>query len=715
MKFRILLLLSIFVFVVPCYGDILGDVLAVAEQQSKVSETDVGVPDPLNLDPNWWNYYAGPDVKWDKTIADTEKALEALSVRAPSDDKSFVDAYIHKILVNLQALPKARSQKIEAEKPAPFFNTYTLDQQFEVVARLREVEGELEESQKEAKQLTERTKRARTQIDTLYSSYMSMREPNYAKVQAGLEVMAGRMALAVTEETLRLVSERVSQYEQLQDYYQKELQFALEHLAVTEYNDNELVAEIDQSKSVLKEAKMKASLAEMNALGSFGETDVSRARAYLLAQASVLSSVKEALAELDLIFLEAKRSLLEVVSDSEKYTLDDFSTEIADWGEAVNNVRNQLPDWESKSTQELERGLHAYSETSSELDNIQTQRHQEVQETIKDIKQLKLRDAQINLILHELQDRLVVSEGWLAKAWSYTEHIFDSCCDPILGWMSVPLLKIGGVPINVLSLLRIIAIMAATMGISGLFRRIVDRLRDGQLHLNESSIFVLKKVVHYTILCLGFALALASIGLSLSSLAIVLGALSVGIGFGLQTIVNNFFSSLIILFSRTLKVGDFVELHSQGSGQVTDINIQNTVIHTKDGTDIIVPNSEIISNRLVNWTLKDNFRRLHIPFGVAYDSDKEKVCQVVSESAKKVPCTVTNSDYYSDPQVWLVGFGDSCLNFELVVWVNVYGFGHKGSMKASFIWEIENALRENKISIPFPQREVRILSNDSPA
>ena len=169
----------------------------------------------------------------------------------------------------------------------------------------------------------------------------------------------------------------------------------------------------------------------------------------------------------------------------------------------------------------------------------------------------------------------------------------------------------------------------------------------------------------------GSLIGLNYIGFDMGSLAIIGGALGVGIGFGLQNIFSNLISGVIILLEKTLKVGDFVDLQSGVVGRVAEINMRYTRITTNDAVDVIVPNSEFINGRVVNWTFGEQFRRMHVSFGVAYGADKELVREAGLAAARDVAYTV--EDQRRGIEVWLVGFGDSSLDFELVVWVDLVG------------------------------------------
>jgi small-conductance mechanosensitive channel len=228
-------------------------------------------------------------------------------------------------------------------------------------------------------------------------------------------------------------------------------------------------------------------------------------------------------------------------------------------------------------------------------------------------------------------------------------------------------------------------------------------------HANPAALYTLGRLSHYAILVLGVVLALGAAGIPVSRLTLIAGGLGIGLGFGLQAIFNNFISGLILLFDRSLKVGDFVELASGVHGSVRDIKIRATRITTNDDVDILVPNSEFVSGRLINWTLQEATRRLRVPFGVAYGSSKELVKQAALEAAAAVPFTL-GMEGPRAPQVWLVGFGSSTLNFELVVWLNADATRRPSSALAAYNWALETALVGHGLELSWPQRDLRLRS-----
>jgi small-conductance mechanosensitive channel len=226
-------------------------------------------------------------------------------------------------------------------------------------------------------------------------------------------------------------------------------------------------------------------------------------------------------------------------------------------------------------------------------------------------------------------------------------------------------------------------------------------------HVNLSSVYVFGRLMHYLLLLVGVLLALNASGIPIARFTVFAGALGVGLGFGLQAIFNNFVCGVVLLFDRSLKVGDFVDLASGVHGRVRDIHIRATRITTNDDIDILVPNSEFVNGRVVNWTVREGFRRLKVPFHVAYASDKETVRQAALKAAHEVKFTL-HAEGDKAPQVRLVAFGDWALQFELVVWLNADATRRPGAALAAYNWALHDALLAHGITIPLPQRDVQL-------
>ncbi|MFF7395196.1 mechanosensitive ion channel domain-containing protein [Achromobacter sp. NPDC008082] len=210
-------------------------------------------------------------------------------------------------------------------------------------------------------------------------------------------------------------------------------------------------------------------------------------------------------------------------------------------------------------------------------------------------------------------------------------------------------------------------------------------------------------LTYYLVLLLGLGIALSAAGFQTSQLTIVFGALGVGIGFGLQNVVNNFVSGLILMFERPVQPGDVVDIAGT-SGQVRDIGMRATRIKTFEGADVIVPNGTLLSEKLTNWTMLDRSRRIEVSIGLAYGTEPRRVIELLDPVARQTPGVVTEPA----PTVLFMGFGASTLDFSIRAWT--YDFDRWIDIRSDLMTRMYDALREAGIEIPFPQRDLHLRS-----
>ena len=270
-------------------------------------------------------------------------------------------------------------------------------------------------------------------------------------------------------------------------------------------------------------------------------------------------------------------------------------------------------------------------------------------------------------------------------------------------------IEIGAVTITALKVLQglLLAILFLWManGIANLIKGNLSRSD----RLTPSVRNLVTQGARIGLIFIAIMLSMSAVGIDLTVFAVFSGAIGVGIGFGLQSIFSNLMAGIILLLEKSVKVGDFIEFDNGLAAEVREINIRATLVTTNDNVDILVPNEEFIKTRVTNWTLREGFRRTRIPFGVAYGTDKDLVKKAALEAAENVPHMLTGPGA-KPPQVWLVGFGDSSLDFELVVWLRPESVKRPAAVLADYNWAIETALGKYGIEIPFPQRDLHIRS-----
>jgi small-conductance mechanosensitive channel len=285
----------------------------------------------------------------------------------------------------------------------------------------------------------------------------------------------------------------------------------------------------------------------------------------------------------------------------------------------------------------------------------------------------------------------------------------QSLISKVIYYLNYPFINQAQFKVSMLSLLMLALIMLMAWAFSRYLRRFLER-RVLATHLDVSLRFTLLRLLHYIIIVAGFLYGLKlGFNIDLTSVAVLLGFLSVGIGFGLQYIASDLVSGLILLFERPVRVGDRLKI-GDIEGRVENISLRTTLIITNDRIAVIVPNSDLVRNKFINWSYGSQDVRIRVPIGVAHDSDLEKVREALIAAGRAVKEVLEDPT----PQVHLVSFGDSSINFELLVWIDQ---PHKHpKIRSDINFHIATVFREKGIEIPSIQREsiyVRMGSNYS--
>jgi small-conductance mechanosensitive channel len=288
--------------------------------------------------------------------------------------------------------------------------------------------------------------------------------------------------------------------------------------------------------------------------------------------------------------------------------------------------------------------------------------------------------------------------------WVWTALDTFGVLESVLGGLRAALsasLEVGTLELSLGDIVAFCVVIAAALALSSLLRFLLEEDVYPRLRLERGVPNAVSTFLHYALLLFGFSLALGAAGLDLSRVSLLAGAFGVGVGFGLQNVVNNFVSGLILLFERPVNVGDTVDI-GQITGEVRRIGVRSSTIRTAEGADVIVPNATLISDRVVNWTLVDRRRRVDIAVGVAYGNDPERVLALLVDVGRK------HKDVLSAPPpvALFKGFGESSMDFELRVWIDRLELSV--DTRSELAVALYAALREAGIEIPYPHRDVTI-------
>ena len=674
------------------------------------------IPDPGSLRANWWEYLApaAPGLK-ERIDALLQRAGEA-AARLPPELAQDARQSLDRLRVGLTALPPMLTAQPQGRDPLPApAESYTTSTLLQLDRQSRALQAELDERRVALEFSARALKNAQRQLDAVFAEYVRAPDDSPQKVTIGLRLMAQRTQLEVAEADRRNRATEKSVIEAELAAYRDLKARALTRIVPDPKRTAEYIRGLIE-KNRARNAEQREELLRLEAERTATAADPASTRTQLeLADQQILAAVIEDAYQLTRISLyETEIDWLALVqAEPDRATVAGMLDKLAARTADNDRIEFDSRDWLAAAGKALAFSLRgADQELPPEEVRARAGLTALSQKAISRIDRLRVYIADVRLATTVTRELLAARAGWFQRLWLGALNPAAAFLATADRTLATTLFRIGETPVSSYGLLRIVLILLMAVVASRLVRRLLARFgaREGA---HTAAYYTVGRLVHYVVILAALLIGLSSIGLDFSQLALFAGALSIGIGFGLQSIVNNFVSGLIILFEQSLKVGDVVELDSGVRGIVREISVRSTLISTNDNVDIVVPNSEFISAKVTNYTLREPFHRIHVPFGVAYGTDKNLVRRVVVEAAKHVPTTLHMAG--RDPDIWLVKFGDNSLDFELVVWINPSAATRPGAVRAMYLWEIESALAANGIQIPFPQRDVRVkIERDAP-
>jgi small-conductance mechanosensitive channel len=293
--------------------------------------------------------------------------------------------------------------------------------------------------------------------------------------------------------------------------------------------------------------------------------------------------------------------------------------------------------------------------------------------------------------------------AWLVRVLDYVGLL-----EPTLSFGKTLLavkLERGSISVSVEDVLAFVLTVWVAYLFSAFIRFVLQEDVYPRTKVPQGMAYAASRLLHYVILALGFVVGVGVLGVDLTKVTVLVGAFGVGLGFGLQSVVNNFVSGLILLFERPIHVGDTVEAGNI-QGQVQRIGIRSSIVRTGQGAEIIVPNSQLVSEQVTNWTLSDQLRRIDLTVRMDYSAPPQKVIEVIEAVANAHPMVLKNPK----PQVLFVGFGDNSINFELRAWTDQ--FTDWGRTKSELTVAVYDAVQAAGMAFPLSQHKVRLLHDD---
>ena len=678
---------------------------AVGGDASAVPATALVIPDPRNLDPEWWNYFvvgADPDGKLlDSRYANFIKQLETTATTVSGEARNDIGQLRASIERHYGRYKRTVQTPPAAPAPAPAMkDAYPLD---DVLELGRENEQLRRAADLEAQEITliERSlELGRSEQDAAKLRYRDIAVDAPERAVEGVRLIRDRLRIETLNQELRwrrahqsaLLAELEQHLAQLTTAGQR-IECTTSALADWQRIEKEATKAARSAAADLMKLQLTSSMA-------LATNPDERAQARYHDIKTLRRGVEIAIAETRRASAVLAQRLLQRVADhntaepgadrtllrKQQVLLDKQARLAAEQGERTVQLRSAITIEREGSDEPSVSAL--YERARDEVTGVET--------ALADLAAQLRSGAQL---IEMLDTRLREREGRMGQSVRLLKDAVRSSVVEAHTLLSLPLFEVNETPVTTLGLLRLGFILTVAWWLSVLLRGGLQRVGPNNAAFSAASLYTVGRVLHYLLLTVGVVVGLSSIGVDLTKFALFASALGIGVGFGLQTLISNFVAGLIILFEKSLNVGDLIELESGATGMVKEINMRATRITTSDNVDILVPNAEFMSSRVMNWTLEDTCRRIHVPFTVTYATDKEEVRKAGLAAAHDVEHTLLHNPL-REPQVWLVRFGDTGLNFELVVWLNLRAIKRPGSVVSDYCWALDTRLREAGIDIP---------------
>lgn len=715
-------LLFFLLYAAPSFAASIPDSVLIVGQPSADQSREIPSaaipPDPAKLTANWWRYFEVDSATLKSRIDAASSYLNAVGNLPPLAGTGHATVLITRFLGNLRSLLEARASLAPPPPISrPAQDRYGLEQWLQLVHKRRTTQAELQAAHEDVQRKEKRFSAARQRLDSMTSVYLALPPKSPERPVRGLEIMAEWSDSAVAGERLRLQRAALEAHRAQELQLDAESAAARNRLTADAGDIQRLEREIEAAERGFAAAQKEASELASAPVPGHLETEGDKIRTLLFEQKLRYSTIKEATADATLTGKFVQSDLARWLAETAGTSPAELRIRLSARSEHIAKIADRIELWRDEAERDQGRAGKALaalfasaSHKRGDLMALAQQRLSIAQDTLLSLQRL---DGEIHdalLLIDTLDDRIAAREGGLRTGMDAVKSSLIRLWVLVRDSMQTSLFRIGETPVTAFGILRVVIIVTVAWLLSHSVRRGLTHLSARQRG-SSAFLYTCGRLLHYLIVIIGISIGLSSIGVDLSNFALIAGALSLGMGFGLQAIVSNFVSGLIVLFERSLRVGDFVELSSGVAGEVRAVNVRSTLVTTPDMVDILVPNSEFVNGKVINWTLTDASRRVHIPFGVAYGTDKKLVQIAALEAAAQTSYTIKDRKG-REPQVWLTNFGDSSLDFELVVWVLPGAVKKPQMVRAAYYWELETAFRKYGIQIPFPQRDIH-LRNDA--
>jgi potassium-dependent mechanosensitive channel len=661
------------------------------------------MPDPVDLRVGWWRYFSeGDDI--DNRIDQMVQKLE--EIKAGVQDRVQLTTQIERLILLLKNLQAEKQEAVEYKEVQPLFlSVYHLSDWLKVAERIREIDRRRAQIEREQTLIQANIDLLRQDLDFLQVQYRVLPESTAEKLIGGLEIMKTRVRLELLElrqnGNRQLLAHLAKNLEKLS----QEKQFAEARLDLSNLKPEDLSQKADQAELTVRQAEEKLLKVEQQ---RFDHPEKVSWPDIIFARTLVLK------AEMQHLYYQIVFDWAASIKKDEP--IPNLPDKMMQWNHELESAKAKIREWRdiirAEGDKIGEAPLEQENENDFEKDFLQ--RAALLQDARSSLNEADSIVADIELILGKIRGLAVEQAHYVEQIFIMVWNGIMYVVAPVFNFLGYTLFRVNEYPVTPWVLLRSILIVILAAAIGKILRRTIKTQPKLTKKVGPANLYIISRLIYYIFIILGLAIAFVSIGFDATNFVIIAGALGIGIGLGLQSLVNNFVSGLLLLFEKSIRVGDIIALEDGQTGTVSSISIRSSRIRSFNGHDIIVPNSELVSKNIVNWTMKDSYLRYNIPFGVSYGTDKENVRKVVLEAIKGLPYVIDDGTTCPKPQIWMTELGDNSINFELVVWVDFDISKSHGNMNSAFLWIIETALTKNGIEIPFPQRDIYVKQFPKP-
>ena len=602
--------------------------MLLAGQVCGADEPVISVPDPVVLASDWWTYFVPKEsIELEQLAKRVDAARDFyanMRQRLQAEGNTQDAQQIDKILGGIDRFLELKNAPAPALPPAAAMeDRYTLDDALARFGEWQVLKQQVDAESEETAWLTTVLGEQRKRQSRLRSQYLEMDAQAPDRLARGLDLMRKRLPLELQRLELdRRKTVLKQSYERL-EHKRAELDNMAGRLIATAQEIPRWEAEYSEAQQAIDKLREEIDrAAPVEVQTNAKEQDLSEPQ--FTALVAVRRDIEFRIHELTALRAQNALSLIRLVTADPTSDSETVRAQISEFEALDTIISEQRKRWQ--------RVIERVSSTLSDPDSItaitagsslHVNMQRELDKAGQLLRRLQREKAIDAFVIQMLTAQLHASEGWWRHSWKDVSGSLMKGGGSTIDLLGATMFEINETPVTALGLLRVVLILTITLWLSRIIRRTIQRVGERRGGLSQSSLYTFGRLVHYLILTVGIIIGLSSIGIDFTKFALFASALGVGIGFGLQTLISNFVAGLIILFEKSLKVGDFVELESGVTGEVKEINMRSTLITTNDNIDILVPNSEFVGGRVINWTLREAYRRLRVPFGVAYGSDKE--------------------------------------------------------------------------------------------